>query len=158
MNLPGILVVGEANPFGGDPKFALYHLPRTSSGNRLRNIMGLTDLQYACLCKVNLCPRKWSAKAARLTAVALYRGSRDTVLVLLGSKVRSVFPDAPPLFALRYANYGLVLVSIPHPSGACRLWNVPGARDKAVELLRMAAPHVPWGTTFTKPDVTGEAP
>ena len=42
-----ILLVGEANPYGEDPKYALFPQPRRAAGNRLRLIFGLTDLELA---------------------------------------------------------------------------------------------------------------
>lgn len=72
---------------------------------------------------------------------------------MLGRKVASAFryqgafftseerwealTDGPPLW----------LVSLPHPSGLNRMWNVEGADRRARDLLRSVAPGVPWGET-----------
>jgi hypothetical protein len=94
------LLVGESNPFGSDPAFALYHLPRTSSGNRLRSILRLTDAEYlAQLDRANLLTgRSWGAVRARDAAAALLRERASTdpallaqPLVLLGRKVAEAF-------------------------------------------------------------------
>jgi hypothetical protein len=137
-----LVIVGEANPYGADPYFALYHLPRNASGNRLREIVGLTDHRYEKLPKVNLCPSRWSMKVARERAVALL-GAHDT-LILLGAKVRSAF-DGPAPFAVGSPSEGKLLVGLPHPSGLNRAWDEPGARDRARSLLREHVPQVPWG-------------
>lgn len=65
------LLVGEANPYGGDPAYALYPYPRGCSGHRLcEKVMGLTDREYLdCFERVNLCPTKWSMRQARARAV-----------------------------------------------------------------------------------------
>jgi hypothetical protein len=42
-----LVIVGEVNLYDPDPSLALYHLPRGVSGDRLRTLMGLTDLTTA---------------------------------------------------------------------------------------------------------------
>lgn len=150
-----VLLVGEVNPHGSDPRHALYHLPRTSSGNRLRCILGLTDLEYhQLLDKANLCDGEWSSRQAapRLAELVL---SRRGVVVLLGARVRDAarkmmklasVPDPRVEFFSRVTlGSGVVLACLPHPSGLCRAWNEPGAPARARALLREVAPQVPWG-------------
>jgi hypothetical protein len=158
---PRVLLVGELNPFGADPRFALYHLPRHSSGNRLRCILGLTDLEYhRFLDKANLCDGKWSAREARERLATLVDArAPGGVVVLLGGRVR----DAASRFVLDRcgAPYELEFFKqldlwsgsqrrrftcLPHPSGLCRLWNEPGAVTRARRLLAEVAPWVHWGT------------
>jgi hypothetical protein len=157
---PRVLFVGELNPFGADPRYALYHLPRKSSGNRLRCVLGLTDLEYhKLLDKANLCDGKWSSSAARERLVELVdsRGPGG-VVVLLGARVRGVARciareygadlELLPFSGLEVGegDRRRVLVSLPHPSGLCRLWNEPGAVTRARRLLTVLAPGVAWGT------------
>lgn len=140
---PRVLVVGEVNPYGVDPKFALYPRPRHASGNRLRAIMGLTDTAYMkFLDRANLCAGKWSAPAARRAAEDLVLLPYD-VLILLGAKVRGAF-DGPAPFK-QFVSMEYRLVGLPHPSGRCRTWSDPGAAERAREVLAKAAPWVPWG-------------
>jgi hypothetical protein len=162
---PRVLLVGECNPFGADPRYALYHLPRTSSGNRLRCVLGLTDLEYhKLLDKANLCDGEWSPrKALERLAVLVDGRSPGGLVVLLGAKVRSVarkfLKDKFPRDAAR-VDYGTdffstlevgsdserrVYACLPHPSGLCRLWNEPGSVTRARRLLAEHAPWVPWG-------------
>jgi hypothetical protein len=163
---PRVLLVGELNPFGADPRHALYHLPRRSSGNRLRCLLGLTDLEYhRLLDKANLCDGKWSAKAARERLASLVDArAPGGVVVLLGARVRSVarrflrerFPrDAQRVdyetdfFSSLKVGSGpeyRIYVGLPHPSGLCRAWNEPGSVTRARRLLTMLAPWVAWGT------------
>jgi len=146
-----VLLVGELNPFGADPYYALYFLPRTSSGNRLRRILGLSDVDYMRRCsRVNLCDRRWDLKAARDRVALLLAERSETVFVMLGAKVRQAanhLPASPfTMFSLCLASGGRRhLVSLPHPSGLCREWDKPGAVERARELLRQVAPEVPWG-------------
>ena len=127
-----LLFVGELNPYGSDQHFALYHLPRHASGNRLREILGLSDVAYSKLAKVNLCTGRWSMPAARTAAGGLmlmhYR-----VIVALGAKVRAAF-DGPACFETQ-RRAGLTLIAFPHPSGRNRAWDAPGARECARALL-----------------------
>lgn len=139
-----IILVGEVNPYGMDPNFALYHLPRHASGNRLREHLGLSDVDYEGLLKANLCDGKWSMKAARVMAGKIYTAT-DDVAVMLGSKVRSAFENF--CFVPKFFERHLRLVSLPHPSGLNRLWNEPGARGRARAIMHEVAPEVPWGSS-----------
>lgn len=129
------LLVGEANPYGADPSFALYPEPRGAAGDRLcRKIMGLSGGAYmARFDRVNLCPEKWRRAEARERAAKLLEGKHE-VFVLLGSKVREAFLGAPCTTGIAKL-HGKTLVCIPHPSGLCRAWGVPGAYDEARALL-----------------------
>jgi len=141
---PVVLVVGELNPFGADPRLALYHLPRTSSGNHLRLIMGLSDADYLRLARVNLCEGRWDAERARREAARLQsRAAPGSALVLLGARVASAF-RVPTPFRVSRAD-GVHVLSLPHPSGRCRTWNDPSAVGRARDLLRVVAPWVAWG-------------
>jgi hypothetical protein len=161
--LPGcrVLLVGELNPLGADPRLALYHLPRHSSGNRLRCIMGITDLEYYHqLDKANLCDGRWSAKVARERLAALVDArAPGGVVVLLGARVRGAAlrfvegrcgvrfdRDFFSVLDVWSGSQRRVFAFLPHPSGLCRLWNEPGAVTRARRLLAESAPWVAWGT------------
>ena len=142
-----LVFVGELNPYGIDPKFALYHQPRGASGDRLRAHLGLRDATYARITKINLCVGAWSVHDARARAQALLESmaGANAVLVLLGAKVRRAF-GGPPSFTLWEGSMDRpTLIGLPHPSGRSVTWNQEGARDIARALLRMAVPGVPWG-------------
>jgi hypothetical protein len=153
-----VILVGELNPFGTDPRLALYHLPRRSSGNRLRVILGLSDAEYARIPKANLCEGRWRARDAHDRARRLLADPETLVYVLLGKRVRDAFRavcGVAGLFAdfSTYRDSGNVaytLVALPHPSGLCRVWNDPGAAELARDLLRRVAPRVPWGSYSEK--------
>jgi hypothetical protein len=121
-----VLLVGETNPFGGDPAFALYHEPRYSSGNQLRLILGLTDDEYEVLDKCNLCVGRWSVRAAR---EAWAHTMPRPLIVLLGQKVRAA-TDGPAPFETEQRGPSLLL-GLPHPSGLNRLWHEADARARA---------------------------
>lgn len=133
------LLVGEANPYGGDPYYALYPYPRGCAGHRLcEKVMGLTDREYLeRFDRVNLCPTRWRAKEARDNAVQLAIERMGGVVVLLGAKVTRAFgfpfaPFSPPFTDL------MTVVILPHPSGLSRAWNAPGSYERARAVLREA--------------------
>lgn len=136
-----LVLVGELNPYGSDPTYALYHLPRHASGNRLREHLGLTDNAYLAIPRENLCTGTWSMKAARARA-ALVLEAND-VVVALGARVASAFRGPSFFEAMRFGQTWLLV--LPHPSGMNRMWNEPGLREMARSMLRDYAPWVPWG-------------
>lgn len=123
---------------------ALFHLPRTSSGNRLREHLGLSDVEYSKLAKVNICQGRWSLPAARSAADIFLSMGTTTVFVLLGAKVRAAFGG--PAFFEAGQQRGHLLLALPHPSGLNRIWGEPDARSRARRLLRAAVPEIGWGT------------
>jgi hypothetical protein len=139
------LLVGEANPYGGDLEFALYPYPPGCSGDRLcRLVMELDPDDYLeRFDRANLCPSRWSMREARPRAAAIRR-ERDAPIVLLGAKVCAAFEvDFVPfrLVGDRTAGRGPrdpVYVVLPHPSGLSRAWNAPGAYARARGVLREA--------------------
>lgn len=157
---PRVVLVGESNPYGADPRFALYPLPPNASGGRLARILGLSDLEYlrAFPRRVNLLtpsayhhpetPPKWSApKARRRADELLYRTPFGSGLVLLGAKVAAAFrvEYRENLFSVRYSQVGsetprrFWVAVIPHPSGLNRIWHEPNSAElarSAVESLR----------------------
>lgn len=136
-----VILVGELNPFGSDPRYALYHEPEHASGGRLRRILGLSVRTYAGLAKRNLCVWKWSMRAAKTAADKLVAEDWDCI-VMLGARVRAAFHLTAkcPAFA-RYARF----VSLPHPSGRNLIWNDPRTISMTREIMMNAAPHIPWG-------------
>ena len=153
--------VGELNPYGANPHFALYCLPATSAGGRLQRLVcGLHRTTYLACLRHNLCDGRWSAPAARDRANALLAelaadGTPSPLpgFVLLGRKVASAFGlgDIPPFTGAfrgvpgRTEPGAVACIVLPHPSGLCRVWNEPDAFDRARTLLRSTWPTVPWG-------------
>lgn len=138
------LLVGEVNPYGSRPKYALYPEPERATGDRLcRLVMGLEHDDYLeRFDRANLCTGKWSAPAARSRAIDLIVEVGHHPIVLLGVKVAGAFGvDKAPFQVIRHYIAGAAprtVVVLPHPSGLCRAWNVPGAFDRARAVLREA--------------------
>lgn len=134
-----ILIVGESNPYGDDPEFALYPLPEYASGGRLARILGLSRTEYLRRHdRVNLCTGTWSIKAAEQRALALHaERPAGTGIVLCGAKVALAFRRAgaytPAEFLplSRAEHGGRHYLVLPHPSGLCRAWGVPGTVEAA---------------------------
>lgn len=126
------LLVGELNPYGADQRYALYPSPRRSAGGRLcYDVLGLLPMEYfRTYDRANLCTGKWSTPAAGSKAFDLEVQGYDR-LILLGAKVSKAF--SVPFLPFTVQDGKLVL---PHPSGLCRLWNEPGAYERAREAVR----------------------
>lgn len=136
----GILLVGECNPYGVDPDFALYPLPERATGHRLQSlVMGLSRGEYLRrFDRVNLCTGKWSMKAAQAEADRICREENYEIFVLLGRKVTKAFlPGEPEPFSVQEHCSGRFVI-LPHPSGLCREWHKPGAFERARKLLEEA--------------------
>jgi len=161
------LLVGEANPYGGSPEFALYPHPRGCAGDRLcRIVLGMEPDRYLdAFDRVNLCPERWSIRQARERAAKIVQARVDPVpVVLLGARVcaafglkfqpfsvwervdhRSALDDrvvisarAPSELRAPPRAGGVPYVLLPHPSGRSRLWDAPGSVDRARCLLRQS--------------------
>lgn len=146
------LLIGESNPYGSSPDFALYPSPRGCSGERLcRLVLALDPDEYLeRFDRANLCAGNFSAPAAE-TRMWQLLAERERV-VLLGRKVAHAFRRAlPGHLAPASWTSGLAIyqpargaaievryVCLPHPSGLCREWGKPGAFDRARALLRQA--------------------
>lgn len=148
-----ILLVGENNPYGSAPEFALYCYPPGCAGYRLRRIFGLPSQQYLDLHRTNLCVGGWSKGQARNRARELLSPHEPwRVIILLGRKVTEAFEkvalDDVPLvaFSSRVCCPGMTLVSLPHPSGRNAASWSGNARTRAREILRDLVPELPWGS------------
>lgn len=130
------LLVGELNPYGPATEYALYPDPPGCSGWRLCHIvLGMTETVYfAAFDRINLCSRKWSTPYARDEARQL-RESGRRVIVMLGRKVAAAFGHVtqPPFTSIEV--FGVTYLAIPHPSGLCRVWQEPGAIERARDLI-----------------------
>ena len=138
-----ILLVGESNPYGADPEYALYPLPEHASGGRLQRILGLTMGEYLRRHdRENLCVGPWSTPAARLAANAILNERIDERgiakdgygLVLCGRKVTDAFrhPDGLEVEMFECLLFrGVPAAILPHPSARNRIWNDPTNIEKA---------------------------
>lgn len=149
------LLVGELNPHGIDPRFALYPLPEGSTGHRLcTKVMGLARGAYLrAFDRANLCTGRWSMREARDRARLIdaeRTAAPEVPIVLFGRKVCEAFGvwEEPFTIARRYRPAALgvlgdqragqvarTYVVLPHPSGRCRAWNDPSAFARARRVL-----------------------
>lgn len=137
-----VVLVGELNPYGVEARYALYDMPVNSAGWRLRTkILQLKRTSYHKLIKYNLCVGVWEAKAASTQAQEILSQHPEATFILLGRKVAKAFGlDAVPPFSAQER-----FIVLPHPSGLCREWNVEGAYDRALTLVKTHCPQIPWG-------------
>jgi hypothetical protein len=134
------LLVGEQNPYGGDPYFALYPSPEGCSGHRLCClILGMRRAAYLdSFDRKNLCDGKWDMRLARRWAQELR--TWPAPIILLGSKVARAFEFVPfEPFTVQDGGKTLIL---PHPSGLCRMWNEPGSFARARLFVAQVVPSV----------------
>lgn len=142
-----LVLVGENNPFGSDPEYALFPFPENSAGARLRTIFGLSKRNYLDLSRMNLCDGPWSRVEARLRAQEIRLDPEHDVIVTLGRKVARAFFLHSTFFRI-VDERATKFVVLPHPSGLCRVWNEPGAAKRARDVMRSVAPGVPWGEQY----------
>ena len=134
------ILVGELNPYGTDPRYALYPHPANSAGARLQSkILGLPRLAYLkSFHRANLCLGTWSAPSARKVARTIL--DKYGRVVLLGAKVCAAFEvEFRPFTTIVHGETGQAICVLPHPSGRCLIWNEPDAVGRARRAL---AQHV----------------
>lgn len=136
------VLIGEDNPYGGRPEYALYPLPENSAGHRLAfKVLGAPTRQHylRLFLRYNLCTRKWNAREAQRRANGIRLLHWRSPKILLGAKVCGAFDLAYEPFAQNWfptvTGEGPILI-LPHPSGRCRIWNDPGSYAKAQKGLR----------------------
>jgi hypothetical protein len=129
------LLVGELNPYGADPRMALYPLPEGASGDRLRGILGLTCGEYLLqFDRVNLCTGKWSMKQACEVVRRIREERSRESIILLGRRVATAFGVGDRNF---FEVVGTLFL-LPHPSGRCRVWNDGRNVLRAQAVVKMA--------------------
>lgn len=133
------VLVGEYNPYGSNPRFALFPNPRSSAGGRLcYDIFGMNAAEYLrSFDRMNLLEiAKWSASLARSRAASLLTDNPGRTFILLGSNVCKAFGFEFKPFSsdARLVPPGRI-IRLPHPSGRCLLWNAPDAAETARRLV-----------------------
>lgn len=137
-----VLLVGESNPYGDDPRLALLPAGSTSraSASRLVRILGWERREFLrTFDRVNLLKEgKWDRAEARQSANRLKHWNR----VLLGARVAEAHGLAFTPFKVwhshRKGRRSFRALILPHPSGRCRVWNDPVTAVRAriaVELF-----------------------
>lgn len=134
------ILVGEDNPYGGDPRFALYPHPEGCAGWRLCCLLlGMRRTDYLReFARTNLCVGGWSIKAARTAAARIASGPTERKIIALGAKVSDAF-------GLRFRPYHWVderILVLPHPSGRCQLWNEEGSFLRAQAAILKHLPEL----------------
>jgi len=149
-NFARAILVGESNPYSRNPDDALLPYPAQSAGARLRGLLGWTEDEYLeSFWRVNLIRgRCWhQAEAEQVAAKLVIDALRhDLDVVMLGARVAAAFSKPPLEPWARDGN----LVRVPHPSGRCREWYKPGARERLRRLMGRylvpcyGIPHARW--------------
>lgn len=143
---PIAAIIGEAPGPNTSPKLPLFPLPRSSAGGRLIAYSRIAPARYlGAFLRRNLfreLPRAWDRGDARINAETLLAELRQRGImrvVLLGTKVGAAF-DLPELWSHGATSLPTIeLVTIPHPSGRCRVYNDVAAQRRAGATMRWAA-------------------
>ncbi len=135
------ILVGESNPYGADPDFALYPAPAGCSGHRLCHlILGMTEDTYLdAFERVNLCEGPWSMRVARKRVEEIL--ATPARFVLCGRRVADAFRVGFSPFSLEVTRRGVFCV-LPHPSGRNFLWRQDGAVALARKAVSAFAPEI----------------
>jgi hypothetical protein len=136
-----VWLIGEHNPYGSDPRYALFPRPKNATGGRLARALGLKDHEYIeRFERVNLLDWiPWSVPRAREAAEGIARRIGRSPCVLLGARVSAAFGVEFDPFCEK-SGFGLFdhstrVVVLPHPSGRSRLWNAPDAQQRARDAV-----------------------
>lgn len=154
-----ILLVGELNPYGARPEYALYHEPPNAAGGRLqRLIFGIEARRwYLPMWRTNLCVGAFDREDARTRAMELIGEAPWSTIVLLGRQVQRAFGvtiadgfgELASVVGPRRA-----LICLPHPSGRNTIWTDLANVDHARAVMRAAVPEIPWGQLGTTGEVS----
>lgn len=152
-----VVFVGELNPYGARPEYALADFPSGASGDRLRRrVLAVSSATYDQFLRYNLCTGIWSTPRARVRAGELLAAHPGAIcMVALGRKVAEAFGcgSVKPFEAARRDGEPPILC-LPHPSGLNRTWVDPEAAPRARTALSEIAPDVPWGENINGPALT----
>jgi hypothetical protein len=131
------VIVGETNPYGIEPEFAMYPLPENSAGGRMqRLVLGIPRSDYIKIPRYNLCEGKWSIKTARKKALVILNNHPSCRFILCGKKVCDGFSlDFTPYKTLDDFSRNGDFAIIPHPSGLNRMWGEPDAFMRARDVI-----------------------
>lgn len=146
-----VLLVGEINPYGAEPEFALYCAPESSAGGRLqRLVLDLPRADYLAVWRGNLCVGGWDKTDANARAAALLAGHHPwAVVVALGAKVSTAFWAVSGSSESRWRLWEVhrahdrTVICLPHPSGRnADVWGRGGAFERARGFVMDAAPEL----------------
>lgn len=143
-----LLLVGELNPYGSDPRYALYNEPAGSAGGRLqRLIFGIDGRRwYLPIWRVNLCVGAFDRDEAKRRAAELVGEAPWSTIVLLGRQVQRAFGIlSRDGFLETTAPGDRWFIGMPHPSGRNPAWLDRSNIDHARAMMRAVAPEIPWG-------------
>lgn len=142
------VLIGMNNPYGADPKYALYPLPERATGwniwsmlHDFRPDVGLSEYADA-FDRRNLLVGAWSDRRARERAeeIASRRELQERTVLLFGARVRDAFrlPKTPCGSEARINLETLKFTYLhwtPHPSGLCQWYNIPKNRALVGKFL-----------------------
>lgn len=138
-----VLFLGETSPYSDDPRLALFPRPGSAS-SRLCAHLELARARYLGAWRANLCTGRFDMRAARARATALVDDwfAPWDVVVMLGARVARACGYLDELGTAAVQRRPCALVSLPHPSGRCRLWNDPTTVAQLRAFVRFTVPQL----------------
>jgi hypothetical protein len=139
------ILLGMNNPYGGDPRYALYPHPPRCTGQRIYEMLrtvrdDVTTLNYIeGFDRRNLVVGEWSMKVARACARKFLDDVDGRSVLVFGAQTWAALgidADRPAPGKFVTTLYGAVLYWLPHPSGRCLWYNDQRNRAVAATLLR----------------------
>lgn len=149
-----ILLVGEsANRSMTNGEYSSVQLMTVGSSLWARWLLSLGAFANGCRysdmgmrwdASLNLLPpgAEWDKGAAQMTANAVMRYIRPSLVLLAGRRVSSAFGASGGRLPSLTSTVAGSLLCLPHPSGRCRCWNDLETARKCAELWREAQAEV----------------
>lgn len=154
------VIIGMNNPYGGNPKYALYPNPEKSAGYRLYKMLeeaacrraGASDgvlllrKQYIDgFDRRNVLSGAWTMARAKKVGALMVQGlvGRKVIILGRGPEAALGLPKTEWFTHSRHewprvladGSHGFDYWTIPHPSGMCREYNRQANRERAGDLL-----------------------
>lgn len=150
------LLIGQAPGPNTDPALPLHPLPKTSTGGRLAELIGMSPVDYhRSFERINLLQDfpgqhkrddKFPLGKAKIAARAIVPLLRERVVILVGRNVATAFGllEEPFHVWMEDTQWCQAMAIVPHPSGRNHWYNKPDNRLEAQEFWKEAvARHVP---------------
>ena len=152
------VIIGMNNPYGTDPKYALYPAPQKAAGYRLYKMLEeafnrrhpppallLRKAYIDGFDRRNILSGHWTMDRAKKIGRLMAQGLINRRVVVLGRGPEAALglPKTDWFMHNRYewprvladGSHGFDYWTIPHPSGMCREYNNPENRQRAGDIL-----------------------
>lgn len=113
-----------------------------STGHRIRELLGISAIDFTNMKNVVLSPSPWNASRARHIASGVVRGVRKgDLIVTVGSRCNQIFGGITPLASVSF--HGGTFLGIPDLNS--RAWLDPLTGTITRSILTKTIPAIRWG-------------